>query len=160
MTGSDTASPAVRFWVSGICMAAAGILAPGAVIGIAAFPLLIISIAYGLRGFVLLPLASHRSGPGPLLLFTLGLLLAEVAGVLHGAMAFAWTHPETYALPPPLFVTLIAGLFPAALCVWAVDRRIERGPAVAAILLLGIIIANPVILLIGRTLALPLKRAW
>jgi len=158
MTGADNASPALRFWASAVCMTAAGIVAPGAVIGIAAFPLLIISIAYGLRGFSLLAQAAPRSGALPFLLFTLGLLLAEAGSVLHGAIAFAHTHPETHAMAPPIAVTLILGWLPVLLCIHAVERRIERGPGVAALLLMGYILVNPVVLIIGNMLALPMKR--
>jgi hypothetical protein len=146
MTSFDTASPTLRFWASAI--------------GIAAFPLLVISIAYGLRAFSLLPPATPRSGPGHFLLFGLGLLLAEGASVLHGAIALAWTHPQTHALAPPIAVTLLLGLLPVALCIYAVDQRIERGWGVAALLLLGFILANPAVLLIGRMLVLPTTRSW
>src|SRR5206468_5894181 len=106
----EAGSPVLRFWVSGLCMAAAGVVAPGAVIGIAAFPLLLFSIGYGLRGFSLLPTASGRPRAAHFLLFAAGLLGAEMASVLHGAVAFANTHPELRAMPPPAAATLILGL--------------------------------------------------
>lgn len=160
MFHSDAGSPAVRFWVSGLCMAAAGIVAPGAVIGIASFPLLLLSLGYGLRGFSLLSPASGRSSAVHFLLFTVGLIGAELASVFHGAMAFAYTHPESHGLPPPPAATLIFGLLPVALCIYAVDRRLERGWAVAVLFLLSFLLVNPAVLVIGSMLHLPASRGW
>ena len=141
-------------------MSAAGILAPAAVVGIAAFPLYALAIGYGLSAFAKLPPASQSTRMADFLLFAVGLLGTVCATVVHGAMAFAYTHPESHALPPPMWFTLLVGFLPVALCMHAVDRRMERGWPLAATLLLGFILADPAVLFIGRMLHLPATRAW
>ena len=157
---SDTASPAIQFWIAAIAMAAAAILAPGAVIGIAAFPLFVIAIVYGIRGFRFLPAARQRPSFTDTLWFIAGLLGTLLFSILHGAIAVAMAHPATGADTPPLIFTLTTGLLPIALSTWAVERRIERGWPVASSLMIGLILVNPVVLLVGRTLELPMARSW
>lgn len=157
---ADTANPAIQFWMSALCMATAAILAPGSIIGIAAFPLFIVSIVYGLKGFRLLPAAQRRARFRDTVWFTIGLLGTLLASILHGSIAFAFAHPGSGAMTPPLLVTLPAGLVPVALCAWAVERRTERRWAIAITLVAGLILVDPVVLLVGRTLVLPGVRSW
>src|SRR5581483_1229717 len=152
--GSQSASPVLELWISAICMAAAGLLAPGALIGIAAFPLYAISIFYGVKAFQSLPASTHRPSVAHLLWFIAGLLGAEFCALLTGSTAFAITHPALGAAPPPIAVVLLLGLIPVAVCIHAAERRTERGWGLATTLLFGFIIANPLALMIGLTLNL------
>jgi len=157
---SDTASPAIQFWIAALSMAAAAVLAPGAVIGIAAFPLFILSLVYGVKGFRRLPASRQRPSFTDTLWFIAGLLGTLLFSILHGAIAFAIAHPGSGASTPPLAFTLVTGLLPVAVCTWAVERRTERGWPTAASLMIGLILVNPVVLLVGRTLQLTAVRAW
>ena len=157
---SDTASPIIQFWMSALCMATAAVVAPGAVIGIAAFPLYAMSLVYAMRGFRLLPTTRQRPKFSDALWFTVGLIGTELFSVLHGAIAFNLTHPGAGAVAPPIAFTLIAGLLPLAICTYAVARRSERGWPVATTLMIGFILVNPLVLLVGRALELPATRTW
>ncbi len=160
MISAGDSTSAIYFWMSALCMAAAGLLAPGAVIGIAAFPLFAASVAYALKGFRVLPSVTQRPRPVDYVWFVAGLLGAEFFSLVHGSIAFALTHPGSGALPPPFIVTMLLGLVPVALCIYAVDRRTERGHAIAASFLLGFVVVNPVVLFVGKTLQLPVARTW
>lgn len=157
---SDTASPTIQFWMSALCMATAAVLAPGAVIGIAAFPLFAMSLFYAMKGFRLLPTSRQRPKFSDALWFTAGLIGTVLFSVLHGAIAFTVTHAGTGAVAPPIAFTLITGMLPLAICTYAVARRSERGWTVATTLMIGFILVNPVVLLVGRTLELPATRSW
>src|SRR5579862_7186192 len=117
--GSETALPAIQFWVCSLCMAVAAMLAPGAVFGIAAFPLFAIALVYGMKGFRTLPASRQRPRISDAIWFMTGLTGVLLFSVLHGAMAFAFTHPASAAVPPPAAFTLLAGLLPVALCIYA-----------------------------------------
>jgi hypothetical protein len=157
---SDTANPTIQFWMSALCMAAAAVLAPGAVIGIAAFPLFAMSLFYAMKGFRFLPTARQRPKFSDALWFTAGLIGTVLFSVLHGAIAFAFAHPGAGAVTPPIAFTLVVGLLPLAICTYAVARRSERGWTVATTLMIGFILVNPMVLLVGRALELPAMRTW
>jgi|SRR5579884_1902144 len=158
--GSHDASPVLQLWISATCMAAAGLLAPGALIGIAAFPLYAISIFCGVRGFTGLPASTHRPSIAHLIWFIVGLLGAEFFALVTGSTAFAMTHPALGAAAPSIAVVLLLGLVPVLICIYAAERRTERGWGLAATLFFGFVIANPLTLLIGLMLNLPAQRGW